>query len=166
MTIKRIRIRQLRNNDISVVRQQLLINQNGECLICKNQVLSPVLDHSHKKKIKGTGLIRGVLCRNCNIFLGKIENNCSRYRITRHDLPVILRSIADYLERPHKRLIHPSEKPKEKILMKSSYNHLKKTALQAGVHQNQIPQYPKSNRLTKGLERLFNSLNIVPGFYK
>jgi len=75
-----------------------------------NSPKRPVLDHSHIKRIKGTGRIRGTLCSSCNVYLAKIENNATRYGIKQTVIPLVLRNIADYLELPVTPYIHPSEK--------------------------------------------------------
>jgi hypothetical protein len=63
-----------------------------------------VVDHCHK-----TGQIRGVVSSEGNVLLGKIENAYSR--LSAHSkgcsLSVVLRSIADYLEKPSSGLLHP-----------------------------------------------------------
>lgn len=60
-------------------------NQKGLCAICgnsqPNQLLS--VDHCHS-----TGKIRGLLCRNCNRFIGYMRDD-----------PVLFRRAAEYLER-------------------------------------------------------------------
>lgn len=54
--------------------EKLLINQNNSCDICKisqddlNYTL--VVDHCHTTK-----LVRGLLCRNCNLALGYFKDN-------------------------------------------------------------------------------------------
>lgn len=62
-------------------------NQNGLCIGCyrhQSQLKKAfAVDHDHK-----TGKIRGLLCDDCNQFLGKIKDN-----------PAVLRRLADYLER-------------------------------------------------------------------
>lgn len=152
----------LKSSEVQRQREIILERQEGKCLICNRECLSPVLDHHHKKKVKGTGRIRGVLCRNCNIFLGKIENNSSRYCISGESLPEVLRNIANYLEKEQYPFLHPSEKPKEPILKRSSYNKLKKEL--KGKYK--IPEYPKSGKLTKNLEKLFSKVDFSPKFYK
>lgn len=70
--------------------QDLLVSQDGCCAICKGKEIAkngkvtwlPV-DHDH-----GTGVVRGLLCTNCNHMLGKAKDN-----------PAILRAGADYLDR-------------------------------------------------------------------
>lgn len=49
----------------------LLKQQNGKCAICKNSPGGNRLDIDHDHK---TNIIRGLLCRSCNRFLGIIEN--------------------------------------------------------------------------------------------
>jgi len=64
----------------------MMIAQGGKCAIC-NDVLGSThhaqIDHCH-----ATGVVRGLLCINCNWMLGKSRDN-----------PVTLRAAADYLER-------------------------------------------------------------------
>lgn len=152
---------QLKNKDLLPLRKKLEKKQNNLCLICEKELSSPVLDHQHKKRIKGTGLIRGVLCRQCNVMLGKVENNCVRYSIKQNELPFILRNMANYLERKHLPYIHPSEAPKQKKLKKSSY---KKLAKIIGDEQK-VPDYPKSGKLTKSLKKLYLKYGVRPEFY-
>lgn len=49
--------------------ERLLVLQNGVCAICKQQCRTGrrlAVDHEH-----GTGIVRGLLCGNCNQGLGK-----------------------------------------------------------------------------------------------
>jgi hypothetical protein len=71
----------------------LLKSQNGVCAVCKQlpnggivaidgkQLLD--IDHDHVE-----GHVRGLLCRSCNLILGRVNDD-----------PVRLRNLADYLER-------------------------------------------------------------------
>ena len=157
---------QLKHKDLKEYRNRILkTDQNGLCAICNKIPKRPVLDHHHKKKIKGTGLVRGVIDSNMNVFLAKIENNAMRYGISNDDLPDILRSIANYMEKEQYPLIHPTEAPKEKKLKKSSYNKLLKVYKES-ESKLKFPSYPKSKRLTKPLEKFFNRYNILPEYYK
>lgn len=58
----------------------MLVEQNGECDICHNHLISPRIDHSHR-----TGKIRGLLCDSCNKALGflyddlKVSRNLVAY---------------------------------------------------------------------------------------
>lgn len=158
---------QLKCSDIKKIRDKLCEEQNWICPICKRPIDNPVLDHQHKKRIKGSGLVRGVLCRSCNVFIAKAENNCIRYAIGYDKLPSVLRAIADYLEKDHTCYIHSSEKPKEQKLKKSSYNQLKKEWDKYWWDsKKRFPEYPKSGKLTKQLEFFFSLYNLQPEFYK
>lgn len=153
---------QLRYKDVSVLRDKLLKKQKGICPICVLEIHDPCLDHSHRKKLNGTGLIRGVLCRTCNSLIAKIENNCSRFKISQKKLPKILCNISVYLEKDHLPYIHPTEKEKPKKLKKSSYNKLKKQY----NGRAKFPKYPVTKKLTKKLEKLFIKCDLEPEFYK
>lgn len=155
-------VRKMKPKDISRLREILAERQNNLCWICCKELVAPVLDHHHKKRVKGTGQLRGVLCRGCNILLGKMENNCVRYGISQEELPLVLRAMSEYLQKPLLPYLHPSEVDKPKKLKKSSYNTLKK----AVGDDSKIPEYPKSGRLTKRLEELYNIHDMKPEYYK
>jgi hypothetical protein len=155
--------KQLTASDVPIYRRNILKMQKGYCPICMRPAHSPVLDHSHRKRIGGSGLIRGVLCRSCNVFLAKSENNSTRYGISSKELPNTLRAMAEYLEKPHMPYIHPSEKPREPKLTKISYNRLKKKMTSLG--KTNCPCYPKSGKLTVPLKKCFDLYEIVPEFY-
>jgi len=163
-------MKQLNQKDIKIYRNRILKDQNGLCAICKQPPKRPTLDHHHIKRIKGTGLVRGVLDSNMNVFLAKIENNASRYGIKKEDLPTILRNVADYLEKDPYPYIHPSEKPKQKIITKQSFNKLIKKMKKSGYNKK-YPVYRTTNNknkqtLTIPLKKLFDNFNIEPEFYK
>ena len=65
-----------------------MMKNNASCEICGNKD-SLRIDHDHT-----TGVIRGVLCNNCNVALGLMLDN-----------PETMRRAADYLE-THEALIH------------------------------------------------------------
>ena len=159
---------QLKNKDVPALRKRILKKQRGVCPICGKFVTKPVLDHHHKKRNNGSGLIRGVLCSGCNIFLAKLENNCKRYNIPQKDLPRVLVRSAYYLKKKQYPYIHPSEAPKAPILMHSSYNQLQRAV---GGRQK-IPIYrvtskgKPAQKLTIPLAALFKKYNILPKFYK
>ena len=161
-----VKIRQLKWNDIPKVRQRILQKQNGICPLCQNPIDAACLDHHHKKRIKGTGQVRGVLCRSCNVMLGKIENNCVRYGISQKLLPDVLRNMAVYLEGAHYPYMHPSEMAPPKKLKKSSFNTLVTAMKKKYVSEKQLPTFPKSGKLTKPLAVLFKKYKIEPGYYK
>lgn len=61
----------------------MLEDQNNLCLICKENLVKPVIDHCHD-----TGKVRGVLCNNCNAILGFANDSID-----------ILESAIKYLQR-------------------------------------------------------------------
>jgi hypothetical protein len=48
---------------------EMVLAQNGKCLICKNE-RKLVVDHSHV-----TGIVRGLLCNSCNRGIGYLQDN-------------------------------------------------------------------------------------------
>lgn len=155
-------IRELKTTEVQKFRKFLLHKQKGICPVCELKITDPVLDHSHKKRIGGSGKCRGVVCRTCNVFLAKSENNAVRYRIKIVDLPRILRNIAKYLEKPHLPYLHPSERNKPKKLKLSSYKKLQKAWDGKGI----FPPYPERGGVTIKLTALFTKYGIEPEFYK
>lgn len=161
-------LKQLKSSEISQVRDDILNEQNGECSICKNPITEETgisLDHQHmtsKESIgeDGAGLIRGVLCRSCNVWEGKIWNNTRRFQQPKsvQDRINILKSLIQYYEKDNYPLIHPSEKIKEPTVSRRNYNKLKK--LYTG--KKKFPEYPRSCKLTMGLQVLFEEYNISP----
>lgn len=97
--------------DIKPLREQFLIEQHGLCALCHEPVMpeDAVLDHCHK-----TGYIRSVLHRGCNAFIGHIENNQARNKITANRLSQILANFQSYVQ-SHKSILHPTHRtPEEK----------------------------------------------------
>lgn len=76
----------IRTYGITLVQyNEMLAGQNHRCAICKEQCATGkrlAVDHDHD-----TGLIRGLLCQECNLMLGKGRED-----------PYLLRAGADYLE--------------------------------------------------------------------
>jgi NAD-dependent dihydropyrimidine dehydrogenase PreA subunit len=64
---------------------QMLDRQQGKCLICETVPQDHVLqiDHDHR-----TGVVRGLLCRDCNSGLGRFQDNAG-----------LLKKAATYLRR-------------------------------------------------------------------
>ena len=166
--------KQLKHSDIKSLRKHILKKQNGKCWICGEVPKVPCLDHHHKKRIKGTGLVRGVLCPPCNIFIAKAENNAMRYGVTKEELPNRLRKQAEYLEKKHYPYLHPSEKPKEPKLSKRSYNklvklhkeNLERPKADGSGRVPKLTEFPKSGKLTKSLKVLYNLYDLEPEFLK
>lgn len=146
---------ELKQKDVATVRNDLLKKQNGICPICKKEIKDPVLDHDHQKRIKGTGLCRGVLERNMNSAIGKIENMCSRFGIQQKDLPFILRNMADYLESPQTNYLHPSENRK---ITDEEYDLIQQYYLKLHPRKRVIPKYPEDGYLNKNLKKILKDI--------
>lgn len=59
----------------------LLQQQDGVCAVCREEGRPLVVDHNHR-----TGAVRGLLCADCNIGIGRLRDN-----------PDYLRAAAEYL---------------------------------------------------------------------
>lgn len=64
----------------------MVLRQKGKCLICRRVPKKLVVDHCHD-----SGFIRGLICDNCNVGLGRF-----------FDDPTTLRRAAKYVAREHK----------------------------------------------------------------
>lgn len=159
---------QLKSSSIKNAREEIMSLQSGICSLCRKPIERPVLDHKHKFKKtdpngpNGQGLVRGVLCSDCNATEGKIHNAISRF-VTRDSEKEIefLRNLIEYYQSGYYPLIHPSEEPKEKIVSKSNFNKLSKEYKLKYPKKKQL-EYPKSKKLTKQLKSLFEEFNISP----
>ena len=162
---------QLKHKALKHLREKWHNEQGGICPILKKAY--PIeffcVDHQHKlinelPSEDGKGLCRGAIHLQANSLEGKISKAYKRLGLHKHiELTDYLRNLADYLEsnRIHtgELLIHPTEAPKKKKLMKSSYNELVK----ASEGKRVLPEYKdKRGNLTKPLEKLFKEYNITP----
>jgi len=78
-------------------------NKPKQCPVLKVQTDDWVLDHDHQ-----TGLVRGVISRQANSLLGKVENFFLRMcKQDKSKLPEVLRAMASYLERETLDVLHP-----------------------------------------------------------
>lgn len=161
-------IKQLQAKDVKPIREDILKSQGNVCRLCNEPITEQSgvsLDHQHKLKSEecgpdGKGLIRGVLCRACNVWEGKIWNSSTRYMQPKsvQERVQLLKNLIEYYEEGTYPLIHPSEKPKEPVLSKRNYNKLKKEY----SGKKKFPEYPKSGKLTVSLQALFEEYNIEP----
>ena len=149
----------LKQKDLKEFREALIEDQNNVCPICKKEIKNPVLDHQHTKRVKGTGLVRAVLCSMCNTFIARVENNCTRHGIAQEELSNVLRNMAIYFDSEHLPYLHPTEIPKIPKLKKSSYNALKKLA----KLEKKFPNY--TGNLTQPLKKLYLKYDLTPEFY-
>lgn len=94
----------LKRTEIIKHRALAVLEQGGVCPLCEQhlELRDAVLDHRHKD-----GLIRSAIHRFCNTFLGKIENNIARNRITPDQLTAILKNYERYVGTT-KPLLHPT----------------------------------------------------------
>jgi Recombination endonuclease VII len=162
---------QLKSSDIKDTRENILKDQDGKCALCGCVITEETgysLDHQHMLKKEtigedGAGLVRGVLCRSCNIWEGKVWNNTLRFMQPENvqDRIMILENLIKYYKKDNYNLIHPNEKIKEKIVSKKNYNKLKKEYMNSGLKKI-FPEYPKSGKLTKSLSKLFSDFEIEP----
>lgn len=71
---KRLDVRNMRHLKISKEgKERLLFSQDYKCKICQKSLQTPAryhIDHSH-----GNGHVRGILCNNCNIGVGHLEED-------------------------------------------------------------------------------------------
>ena len=105
-------------------------------------------------------MVRGVLCRSCNVWEGKIWNNTQRYRQPKNvqDRIDMLEALIEYYKKDNYNFIHPSEKSKDPQVSKRNYNLLKKKY----SGKRKFPEYPKSGKLTLALQVLFKEYEIPP----
>ena len=168
---------ELKKSDIPKIRDEILKEQNGKCVICKKEITKETgvsLDHQHGTKLTkigddGYGLIRGVLCRSCNVEEGKIWNSMRRYVAPScvQDRIEWLENLVEYLKKDNYNYIHPNEVPKEPKLSKKNYNKCKKLydneefmPKRKNQKKKPFPDFPKSGKPTKLLRELFLKFNI------
>ena len=148
-TIKKQYI-QLTANDVKDFRETIHDLQDMICPVCGEETEhnNTTLDHQHKLSASepigknGAGLIRGVLCRQCNSYEGKIWNIYRRLGFHKRYMykelgPIsaraeMLRKFADYYESGYienedgDQFIHHTEKPKADMMGKQLFNKLNK----------------------------------------
>ena len=106
-------MQKMKYKDIPIVKEAILKEQGYRCILCRIDLRrvdsrNICCDHDHK-----TGYIRGVLCRNCNGILGKVENLATR---AKKDLTHVawLNNAVEFLNRTSKApaydYIHPTFK--------------------------------------------------------
>ncbi len=99
------RMKVLRNRDIKILREQYLKEQENVDPITLLTIKNPALDHDHK-----SSFVRGVLDRDSNQVLGKIESSIKRFLgYSKIPIPELLRRFADYIEnnKSTEQIVHP-----------------------------------------------------------
>ena len=167
-----MKLKQITQAELKEFRYKQWLKQNKICPILKQEIeySDAVADHKHKTKAEvlgedGKGLLRGVIHRNVNVVEGKIARMYRRYGIHKLNisLPTLLRNLADYLENPplEQRYIHPNEKPKAKKIGKRDFNKIIKYYFKIYPNRKKLPEYPKSGKITKNLEKLLKNINNI-----
>lgn len=145
------------SNNITMIREAISKKTNI-CPICKNIIEKPVIDHEHKKKVRGTGRIRDAICSNCNVFIAKAENNCKRYGINLEELPEVLKNVSEYFTQQQYNMIHYTEKDSRPTLSKTLANKVIKYWEYLFPGKRKKLRYPKSGILTKDWEEALKLL--------
>ena len=103
---------QLKQKDLVDVRATLLESQGNICILCGRsaEVIGKTLcvDHSHK-----TGLVRAVLCRNCNSMAGRVENSINRAK-QGISFEQWLDNFVEYIKADSTCMIHPAHGKKKR----------------------------------------------------
>lgn len=145
---------EMKQKDLKILRDKLLKDQNGICPICKKEIQRAVLDHFHRRKIKGTGLCRGVLCNSCNFFLGRIENSCARAGIKIDDLDEILLNLVNYRQNFKTNYVHPTEFKK---ITKKQVENIQKYFRE--VYPRKIlPEFPESMNMNSQFKKIIKDI--------
>lgn len=165
-----MKMRNLKNKDIPLIRKQILEEQDYHCPLCGKHINEDdriTLDHQHKYRksdengVDGNGLVRGVLCSECNALEGKIWNNSVRFlhQPSKEQRISWLKNLIKYYEKDPYLYVHPTEVQKEPQLSKRNFNILKK---QYKLKYNKELEFPKSSKMTKKLEPLYEEFKIEP----
>ena len=154
---------EIKNKDIQKIRDDILLAQEGRCALCGDKITEKTgvsLDHQHKKKADkigedGAGLVRGVLCRSCNVLEGKIWNAMIRFLQVKsvQDRVTWLESLIQYYKISNTCIIHPRELPKKPKIGKREFNKLNKYYCKKYPNRKPL-EYPKSKKWTKTLRKL------------
>ena len=119
-------------------------NSTNKCPITLADMEDCVVDHCHT-----TGMIRGVLHRQSNVLLGKIENAWKRYvnKSSAIQLPEALRNMADYLEKDDLDLLHPygATQLSKKFFIKKMHQQ-QKILLDLGFKKSEIKDLNNKER--------------------
>lgn len=153
----------LKTTEVKALREKLHNEQDMICPICKHLMShdAMALDHQHKLFKNqplledGAGLVRGVICLNCNSWEGKVSGSFKRMGLHKKDSSMsdMLRNLADYLDRENLPYVHPNEVPKAPKLGKAKYNKIIKIFKELNPNKK-VPEYPKSGNVTKLFEEL------------
>ena len=144
------------STSVRLIRESFL-KKSCICPICNKEINNPVVDHQHKKKVRGTGRIRNNICSNCNVFIAKTENNCTRFKIAQEELPEVLKNISEYFGAQQYNIIHYTDKESRPTLSKTIANKVLKYWEYLYPGKKKL-SYPKSGVLTKDWEEALKKL--------
>ena len=144
------------STSVRLIRESFL-KKSCICPICNKEINNPVVDHQHKKKVRGTGRIRNNICSNCNVFIAKTENNCTRFKIAQEELPEVLKNISEYFGAQQYNIIHYTDKESRPTLSKIQANKVLKYWEYLYPGKKKL-LYPKSGVLTKDWEEALKKL--------
>ena len=144
------------STSVRLIRESFL-KKSCICPICNKEINNPVVDHQHKKKVRGTGRIRNNICSNCNVFIAKTENNCTRFKIAQEELPEVLKNISEYFGAQQYNIIHYTDKESRPTLSKTLANKVLKYWEYLYPGKKKLT-YPKSGVLTKDWEEALKKL--------
>lgn len=159
----------LKTTEIKALRERLSKEQGGICPLCGKPLNEPCLDHQHKLKktdepgVDGAGLVRGVLCRDCNALEGRIWNAMSRHLQpkTVAERVEFLKKLVCYYNKDPEKILYPGCDAPTPKLSKRNFNQLKK--LYSAEHPGAKPlEYPKSGKLTEKLKPLYRKYGVSP----
>lgn len=70
----------LRKYGLTIERyNEMLEEQDGGCAICQTKIAAKDRDHMFVDHCHATGVVRGLLCRVCNMVLGMFKDNPDRF---------------------------------------------------------------------------------------
>jgi len=165
---------EMKQKDIKPLREKMWLMNNKKCPVLNIEIDfdKTTLDHAHMRKGEeyspNKGVIREVLDFRVNAALGKLENALKRVGLSQQedfDIGTFLRNAADYFDKGAYKdeegnmYIHPREVKKDPLLKKSLYNKLKKAYIESGK-KAKFPDYPKTKKLTKKLEKLLQDFGM------
>jgi len=121
----------LKHAQLAPARAAILKKQKGKCPLCGFQIRGgkkPALDHDHQ-----TGILRSVLCVNCNGIEGKVFNlarRCGHKEGPRAWLTALLEYYELHDTPQHGTIFHPTHKTEEeKRLARNAKARKKRAAL-------------------------------------
>lgn len=161
----------LTTGNLKDFRKEQYDNQEGICPILKQKVPfeDTVVDHKHSSKGEelgknGAGEIRGIIHNYANSTEGRFLGIFKRSGLAKMiSFPDYLRNLADYLENPPflgSGIIHPSEKPKAKLLGKREFARVIKYWPQL-FPKRKLPVYKEKMKLTKEWEDYIERANKI-----